>query len=83
MDIQAMILSFLQSQPLFASVIAIMGAIRLFAKPIFTVARMVAARVPVPEDEAAQEAAIQSKGWYKVLAFLVDLLFSVKLPGQK
>lgn len=83
MNWQAMISSFLVSQPLFASIVAIIVSFRLIMKPIFTVLRMVSNQVPAPADEAAQEAAIQSKGWYKVLAFLIDLLFSVKLPGQQ
>jgi hypothetical protein len=80
--IQNLLMTLLQKQPWFATVIAVMGTARLIAKPIMTAIREVIKATPTQVDDSALSKFEQSK-IYKGLCFVVDWLFSVKLPGAK
>lgn len=76
------VIEFLARFPVVHSIVAIVGALRLIVKPIVSAARAVAAMTPSKGDDEFLASVETSRG-YKIIAFVLDWLASIKLPGTK
>jgi len=78
-DLNALILALLQKQPWFGTLVAVIGLSRIVMKPIFSVIPQIIKETPTQADDAWL-ARFQKSGAYRIGSFVVDFLFSVKLP---
>ena len=65
-----------------STVVTVIGTARLIVKPIMVALRAIADATATPSDNLLLDNVEQSKV-VKVLVFLADWLFSVKLPPKK
>lgn len=86
MDLVSIILPIIQSGvdkvPLLASIVFVIGAVRIVMKPLMTLLETVVNLTPTPADNSFLKAVLASKV-YKAIVFALDLLLSVKLPKAK
>lgn len=65
--------------PAFASVALVIGSLRIFLKPLMALAISYVEWSPDPKDNEKLKKVMESKA-YKLFAFALDYLASVKLP---
>lgn len=82
MDIIALIAGFADKFPIIATVLMVVGALRVINKPLFAVARALVAATPADSDDKILDSVEQSKV-YQVFSFILDWSASVKLPSKK
>ena len=75
------VLSFFQSNPAFATVLMVVGFLRLSLKPAMTILQAYVKLTPYDNDDKWLANLEQSAG-YKLLVYLLDWLLSVKLPEK-
>lgn len=75
------VLSFISSNPTFASVIMVIGFLRLAIKPVMTLLQTYVKLTPYDNDDRWLAGVEQSKG-YKLVVYLMDWILSVKLPEK-
>lgn len=75
------VLSFISSNPAFASVIMVIGFLRLAIKPVMTLLQAYVKLTPYDNDDRWLAGVEQSKG-YKLIVYLMDWILSVKLPEK-
>lgn len=80
--IVALLMSLLGKYPLIGSILMVMGILRSVFKPLFALARAYVSASPSAKDDAALDG-IEKSAIYKGLAFALDYLASIKLPGAK
>lgn len=68
--------------PAFASIVILVGSLRLAVKPIMTLLQIYVKLTPYDADDKWLASVEASKG-YKVLVYLMDWLLSVKVPSKK
>lgn len=73
---------FLSGNPVFASVLAALGALRLLIKPTMTLMQVFVKMTPYDADDKWL-ASVETSKAYKVLVYLMDWLLSVKMPEKK
>lgn len=79
-SIAQFIIGFLQQYPFFASLVFIMGALRVVFKPLMLVLHEYVLYTPNEADNAALDKVEQS-GIYKSFLMVIDFIASIKLPG--
>ncbi len=72
------ILTFLNQYPAVATLLTIVGALRLINKPLFSLLKMYVMTTPSDSDNKALEAVEKSKA-YSVFTYILDYLGSVKV----
>ncbi len=77
----AWLLSFISANPAFASVLVIVGFLRLAIKPVMTLLQAYVKLTPYDNDDKWLASLEQSKG-YKLVVYLMDWILSVKLPEK-
>jgi hypothetical protein len=75
------ILEIIGQYPIVASILAVIGGLRLVFKPVMTAIEAVVAATPTKKDDLALEKTKDS-AIYKAFVWLVDYLSSVKLPKK-
>ena len=65
-----------------AQVITIVGSLRVFLKPVVSLARTYVDFTPSQKDNAALDKVLDSKA-YKVASYVLDWFGSLKLPQKK
>lgn len=75
-------ITFAKDWPILASIIVIMGTLRMFLKPVFTFIKEIVALTKTTKDDEVV-AKVEASAAYKWVMFLVDYLASIKLPGAK
>ena len=78
----AWVIHFIQGNPMFGSLLVLLGMIRLAIKPLMTLLQIYVKWTPYDQDDKWLASVEQSKG-YKVLVYLLDWLLSFKLPEKK
>lgn len=73
---------FVAQFPFAAAVFLVMGVFRAIFKPVMTVLHKYVEATPNPNDDVVL-AKFEGGKLYRALAYVADLLLSVKLPGQK
>jgi hypothetical protein len=68
--------------PSVITILTIMGALRLALKPIMSLIEIYVKLSPSKKDDVIPEKIMQSKA-YKTLAYILDLVGSVKIPKKK
>ena len=68
--------------PIFLALFVVQGFCRFFFKPLVVAISAYVQWTPEPGDNAIWDKVLANK-WYKLLAFMVDWLASIKLPGRK
>lgn len=81
-DIAAIIIQLAEQHPFIASVVAVVGVLRIIFKPIMSVIEAYIAYTPDKGDDAKLEE-VKSGKVYKAVAFVLDWFASVKLPVKK
>ena len=76
--------SFLASNPTIATILQIVGGLRIFCKPIFSFAKFISSKTKTTRDDEFIQKLEESKV-YTILRFGLDWMASVKLPesGKK
>lgn len=72
----------LAKHPAFATLIVMMGTLRLVFKPIMTAINEVVGLTETKVDDEYLKKVLSSK-YYKAICWLIDFLASVKLPQAK
>ena len=67
--------------PAVVSIIAIVGTLRLFVKPVMAAIEQIVAATPTKEDDKFLKELKESEA-YKWFVFLLDWLTSIKLPKK-
>lgn len=80
--IEPILIELVSKYPIVSAVLMIMGVCRLILKPTMVWLKAVAAATPTPKDDLLVEQVEGSK-IYKGLVWLLDYVFSLKLPGSK
>lgn len=80
MDIQTLCLNFAQTHPKVAAALMVIGTIRLTMKPAMTALHEFTKQTPTEKDDLLLQRLEASRVW-RSIAFLIDLLGSVKLPA--
>lgn len=75
-------ITFAKDWPILASIIVIMGTLRMFLKPVFAFMKEIVALTKTTKDDEVV-AKVEASAAYKWVMFLVDYLASIKLPGAK
>ncbi len=70
--------SFLSQYPVTASILTVVGALRLAIKPVVSAIRVVAKETLSPKADKVVEDIFNSKSWNTVL-YILDWLTSIKL----
>lgn len=81
MDLSTVIVELMSKYPVAASVLAVIGVLRVINKPIFAIAHAIVEATPSKSDDDAL-AAVEASAFYKGLVFVLDWFASVKV-GQK
>lgn len=81
-EILAFILFFISKYPVFASILVVIGALRLINKPLFAIIRSVAEYTESPKDDELLNKVEGSK-IYRGICFVLDYLGSIKLPKKQ
>lgn len=68
--------------PLAATIVGVIGVLRLVFKPVMSAARSIVEATPSQKDNEFLDKLEASK-IYKAVAYVVDWFASIKLPGQK
>lgn len=76
------ILNMISGNPAVASILVVVGALRLAVKPLMTLLQLYVKLTPYDQDDKWLESLESSKG-YKLFLYLMDWLLSVKLPEKK
>ena len=76
-----MLLPLIAKFPVLASVLMVIGVLRLVNKPLFAFLRTVVDATPTPKDNEILVKIETSKA-YKYVSFVLDYLGSVKLPQK-
>ena len=76
---ETFILGFMQNNPTLASVLVIIGAVRVVVKPAMAYYEAHVASTPDKVDDE-KLVKVKSAAWYKALVFILDYAASVKLP---
>lgn len=79
MDLMQMLQQFISQYPALATVFVVIGALRVFLKPFFTLLQEVVNFTPSTRDNEILDGVMNSAA-YKWLAYALDWLGSVKLP---
>lgn len=81
-DILPLIQKLIEGAPWLATILMVVGALRLVIKPLVSIWKSVAESTPTKVDDELV-AKVEASGWYKAVIFVVDWLSSIKLPGSK
>ncbi len=81
-DIIALLMQFTDEYPWIATVLFVIGGLRVVFKPIMVLLETYVAYTPSKSDDETLEKAKSSKA-YQWLAFALDYLASLKLPVKK
>lgn len=76
------VLQFLSGNPALASILVLVGALRLAIKPLMTLLQIYVKLTPYDQDDKWLASLESSKG-YKLFVYLLDWLLSVKMPEKK
>lgn len=82
MGLELILIELAQRFPALLGVFAAIGVLRAVFKPLMAFLRVVADATPTEKDNEVLDGFVQS-GLYKGIAFVVDYLTSIKLPGVK
>jgi uncharacterized membrane protein required for colicin V production len=75
------VIAFLGKYPLFATVVVIIGFLRMIMKPVMTILQAYVKLTPYDSDDKWLESFEQSKS-YKLVVYLMDWVLSVKMPEK-
>lgn len=73
---------FAKDWPILASIIVVMGTLRLFLKPVMTFLHAIADATPTPKDNDALNKVESSMLW-KIVNFVIDYFASIKLEKKQ
>jgi hypothetical protein len=76
------VLGLLSGNPIVASILVIVGSLRLAVKPLMTLIQIYVKLTPYDSDDKWLQNLEMSKG-YKLLIYLMDWLLSVKVSEKK
>jgi len=76
------LLNMLSGNPAVASIIVVVGTLRLAVKPLMTLLQLYVKLTPYDNDDKWLASLEMSKG-YKLFLYLMDWLLSVKMPEKK
>ncbi len=76
------VLGLLSGNPIVASILVIVGSLRLAIKPLMTLIQIYVKLTPYDSDDKWLQNLEMSKG-YKLLIYLMDWLLSVKVSEKK
>ncbi len=76
------VLGLLSGNPIVASILVIVGSLRLAIKPLMTLIQIYVKLTPYDSDDKWLQNLEMSKG-YKLLIYLMDWLLSVKVSDKK
>lgn len=68
--------------PIIVTIFAVMGVMRTLFKPLMTFVHAYVAATPSTKDDLKLEKFKEGKA-FKVINFLVDYIFSIKITGKK
>ena len=74
---ELLLLDLVSKYPVIASIIAVVGILRLVVKPLMSIARAVAANTVSPKDDAVLDK-VEASGVWKGLLWVLDYIASVK-----
>lgn len=80
-DIIAFILQLASKYPVVATVLMVIGTLRVFFKPIFAAIEVAVGESASKRDDEVL-AGFKASKFYKVLVFILDLTASIKLPTK-
>lgn len=75
------LIGFAEKQPVVLSILGVIGFMRLIMKPLFDFAKAVVAATSSKKDDEFL-AKVEASSIYKVLAYIIDWLGSVKIGPQ-
>ena len=78
----ALILSLVAQYPVLASVLLVMGGLRIVVKPLMGILHELAIYTPTQKDDELL-GKVEASSFYKGLVYVVDWFASVKLPGAQ
>ena len=81
LDFTSIILQLAQTHPNILIVVTGIGALRIIAKPIMSGVRTLVKATPTPKDDELLGKVMGSK-MYKMTAWAIDYVASIKLPGH-
>lgn len=80
--LQALLQQLVDKFPFIASVLMLIGVLRLINKPLFAFLHAFVLATPTTKDDEALNKVEQSK-FYLTVVFILDWLGSIKLPEKK
>lgn len=82
MDLTQLLLDLVAKYPVLASIVGVVGLLRLIIKPIMVALKSIVESTETPKDNELLTKVEESKV-YKAVIFLLDYLASVKIPPKK
>ncbi len=76
-----LVIQFAAQYPIVATILMVVGVLRLVNKPLFAFLNTVVAATPTPKDNEILKKIETSKA-YQYISFLLDYLGSVKMPAK-
>lgn len=81
MDLSVIIIELVSKYPVLGSVVAVMGMARLILKPLMVFLKEAVLATPSDKDDLVL-GKVEGSKIYKAIVFLLDYLFSLKLPKK-
>lgn len=78
----AFIVGFASKYPIVASILMVIGTLRLIFKPLMPFLHQIVLAIPGDADDKLLDKVEQSAVW-KTILWVLDLFASIKLPAQK
>lgn len=82
MDLTQLLLDLVAKYPVLASIVGVVGLLRLIIKPIMVALKSIVESTETPKDNELLVKVEESK-IYKAVIFLLDYLASIKVPPKK
>lgn len=80
--INPIVIEFASEHPTLATMIVLMGSMRMFAKPVVSAIRQIIVLTPSKADDVWLDK-MEKKGWVKVLLYVLDWVSSIKITPKK
>lgn len=78
MDLTVILTALIAKYPVLASIVGVVGILRLLLKPLFSFFHSFVLATPTPKDDALLSTVETSKT-YSIVAFLLDYIGSIKI----
>ena len=78
MDIAQMVLGFVQQYPWIATILLVMGGMRVLFKPVFSVFHAYVEFTPSPRDNLILDN-VEKSAYYKAVVWVLDFVGSIKI----